>query len=168
MACEKCGEHSVCAWCMGSELCTRIDVMIAQNQRITDLLERQTGYENIPLSFRQTTPLVNTDYKSPVFEMGAIMTWGILATDATAADIQVYIYHPSIVTSGNKTPIAEFQGTGYFVLPPGNVTIPANAQLGFRFNVLTGGTYASMSIAYNRSEQTGIEWARSQRAGRIG
>jgi hypothetical protein len=166
--CEKCGPGHICAWCMGTEICSRQDVIIAQNQRICDLLERSTGYDNLPLTLRQLAPVINVDYKLPLFESGAEMTWGIFATDCTGVDVQIYMYHPTIVASGNRYPLCEFQGTGTFLVPSGNVTIPANGIIGFRFNALAGGTFAALSVSYNRSEQTGIEWARSQRAGRIG
>ena len=164
--CDKC--DSICPLCEGKEICRRIDAMIAQNNRICDLLERQTGYDNIPLFGIFTSPIVNTDYQLPFFESGCIIQDIIVSTDATAVNLGVYIYHRSIVTQGNRQQIAAYQGTGTFPPVSGKITMPALGLIGVRFGALTGGTFVSLMASYSRSEQTGIEFMRSQRAGRIG
>ena len=157
---------------MGEEICTRLDVYISQSNRICDLLERQTGYDNLPLfatfPYSNQTLTTNIDYQLPAFEMGAIIQSIIVSTDASAVNLGVFIYHQSIVTIGNRQQIAQFQGTGTFPPIPGKITMPAKGLIGVRFTALTGGTFVSLMASYSRSEQTGIEWMRSQRAGRIG
>ena len=164
--CSECGTGHVCIRCMGEEICRRLDTHIAQTMRLSDLLERQTGYDNLPLFQMWSSPIINFDYQPPFFEIGAILQDIIVSTDATACNVGIYVYHPTLI--GGKQQIAQFQGSGTFPPITGKITMPAKGYIGIRFAALSGGTFASLMASYSRSEQTGIEWMRSQRAGRQG
>ena len=162
--CEKC-------W-FGTQL-DMMQVLIAQQQRSLDLLERSNGYDNEPLFIQYPSPggaalAINTDYQLPLFEMAANIGSLMVATDATAFQIGVFIYHASITLPNQRMPIGTLQGSAQTLsLPPGKYFVPAKGLLGVRFVALTGGTYVSLMASVARSEQTSIEWFRGQRAGRI-
>lgn len=171
----------ICEECSRVENYTQNSVIIAQLQRLLDLMEREAGYDNIPLfslfPSQGGNPIaINTDYLLPKFEMGALAQNIIISTDATAVVLDLWLYHESIPPSAltvnsplpNRTLLQRYAGTGTFPPLGGKITIPARGVIGCRFNALSGGTFLSISLSYSRSEQTSIEWFRSQRAGRIG
>lgn len=164
--CTECGTGNICYLCMGKEICARMETLIAQEMRISDLLERQQGYDNLPLFLLQASPVAATDYKAQFFEMAALIQNIVVATDATAVNLGIFIYHPTLI--GGKQQIAAYQGTGTFPPITGKITVPAKGSIGVNFTALTGGTFVSLMASYSRSEQTGIEFMRSQRAGRQG
>lgn len=150
-----------------------MSVLIAQQQRSLDLLERIAGYDNMPLFIQYPQAggaalATATDYQLPPFEMAANMFAFQVSTDATAIQIAVFIYHESITTGNGRQQIGTLQGSAQtLALPPAKYFIPSRGKVGVRFIALTGGTYLSLMASYARSEQTTIEWFRSQRAGRI-
>lgn len=164
--CEFC-HGAVCDKCYPLEHARRLDVLIAQQQRLLDLLEREAGYDNPPLSLIVSSPVVNTDYPLPAFEMGAILQNIMISTDATACSLSVILNHRSIPPTG-RYELMRYQGSGTFPPLNGKITLPANSTIIARFNALSGGTFLAVSASYSRSEQTGIEWFRSQRLGRVG
>jgi hypothetical protein len=163
----------ICEKCWHNHNYNQMSVLIAQEQRALDLLERIAGYDNEPLfiQFPQAggaALATATDYQLPPFEMAANMFGLQVSTDATAVQIGAFIYHESITLPNGRMQIGTFQGSAQtFALPPAKYFIPARGKVGVRFIALTGGTYISMMASYARSEQTTIEWFRGQRAGRI-
>jgi hypothetical protein len=169
----------ICDMCARSELYNQNNVIIAQLQRLLDLMEREAGYDNIPLflifpSLGAAALTTNFDYLLPQFEMPALLQNLVVSTDATSVSLDICLYHESIVpspltvntTRPNRTILMRYAGTG--TMPPinGKITIPARGFVGARFNALTGGSFLAISASYSRSEQTTIEWFRGQRAGR--